>query len=182
MDDAHAHDHLRNQCVNDECFVCGSRNSAGLNAQFVEDETTHELVGIFYGRQEHLSYPGRLHGGIASAMIDETIGRAFIIGHPNRWGVTMELSVRFHKPTPLGVPLFCRAHLTKETHRTFEGAATLETQDGTVCVSGKATYLILPVEKILDEMGAATTYVWENDPRPIPEALFEEQSSKSRMP
>ena len=29
----HTHHHLQNQHVNDECFVCGSENVAGLNAQ-----------------------------------------------------------------------------------------------------------------------------------------------------
>ncbi len=171
---AHTHHHLQNQHVNDECFVCGSENVAGLNAQFVEDEETGELVGVFVAKHEHLSYPGRVHGGVAAAMIDETIGRAFIIGHPDRWGVTMELSVRYRKPTPLGVPLYCRARLTKESHRTFEGDATLETEDGTVCVTGTAKYLILPVEKIMGQMGEEGTYVWDPDPRPIPEFLLNE--------
>ena len=171
---AHVHQHLQNQRVNDECFVCGSENPAGLHGQFVEDEETGELVGIFTARHEHLSYPGRVHGGVASAMLDETIGRAFIIGHPDLWGVTMKLETRFHRPTPLGEPLYCRAHVTKETRRTFEGEGRLETADGTLCVSGRATYYICPVEKILADMGEDGTYVWDPDPREIPDGLFDE--------
>lgn len=167
----HHHGHLKNQCVNDGCFVCGSENPFGLHAQFVEDEETGELVGIFTGREEHLSYPGRLHGGIAAAMLDETIGRAFIVGHPDLWGVTMKLETRYHRPTPLGEPLYCHARITRETHRTFEGEGTLETADGTVCVSGKATYYVCPVEKIIAEVGEEGSYVWEPDPREIPSEL-----------
>lgn len=168
------HDHIRNQCINDECFVCGTNNPAGLHAQFVEDEETNELVGIFTGRDEHLSYPGRLHGGVAAAIIDETVGRAYLVRHPGYWGVTMKLELRYRKPTPLGVPLHCRAHITKETHRTFEGEATLGPADGEVCVMGKATYYLCPVEKILHEVGVeGDSYVWDPDPRKIPEGLFE---------
>ena len=166
----HAHAHLNNQCVNDMCFVCGTDNVAGLKAQFVEDHENHELVCIFEGRDEHQSYQGRLHGGIASAVIDETVGRAYLVDHPGYWGVTVKLETRYHKPTPLGEPLYCRAHITRESRRLFEGEGTIETADGTVCVTGKATYYLAPVEKIVSEMGGGDgAYVWEPDPREIPE-------------
>ena len=126
---------------------------------------------MFVGRPEYNSYPGRLHGGVASAMLDETIGRAFTVGRPDTWGVTMRLETRYHRPTPLGETLYCRARITRETRRTFEGEGTLETADGTVCVSGKATYLKLGVDQILEQTDSSGSYVWEPDEREIPEAV-----------
>ena len=42
-------------------------------------------------REEHQSYPGRLHGGISSTILDETIGRAILLLQPDVWGVTVEI-------------------------------------------------------------------------------------------
>ena len=73
------------------CFVCGLKNRYGLKAQFYETEN-NEIVAIFKGEEEHQGYPGRLHGGIAASILDETIGRAININSENElWGVTLEL-------------------------------------------------------------------------------------------
>ena len=60
------------------CFVCGLRNSLGLRASFYELDNG-DLVATFTPETEHQGYPGRLHGGIASAVLDETIGRAILL-------------------------------------------------------------------------------------------------------
>src|SRR5450756_1503532 len=92
------------------CLVCGADNPFGLQARFYELEaegaTGRELLGVFTLREEHQSYPGRLHGGISSAILDETIGRAITIAHPGTWGVTAELTLRYRKPLPLTCLLY----------------------------------------------------------------------------
>lgn len=74
------------QNVSRMCLVCGVENVAGLRGRFLELEDG-ELLGVFEPRAEHQGYPGRLHGGIASAILDETIGRAITVAHPDTWGV-----------------------------------------------------------------------------------------------
>ena len=74
-------------------------------------------------REEHQSYPGRLHGGVSSAILDETIGRAILLLQPDAWGVTVEFSVRFRRPLPLDEEIRCVARITRDTSRLFEGAA-----------------------------------------------------------
>lgn len=52
------------------------------------------------GKQQ--SYPGRLHGGITTALLDETIGRAIMIRYEEMlWGVTVEFTTKFKKPIPI---------------------------------------------------------------------------------
>ena len=75
------------------CLVCGMENSFGLKAFFYELEN-NELLAVFSPLAEHQSYPGRLHSGIASAMLDETIGRAILIKNQDVWGVTVELNLK----------------------------------------------------------------------------------------
>lgn len=56
------------------CFVCGLKNVAGLKASFYETEDG-ALVATFTPAAVHQSYPGRLHGGIASTILDTAPGR-----------------------------------------------------------------------------------------------------------
>ena len=71
------------------CLVCGLKNPFGLKASFYELEND-ELLAIFRPSEEHQSYPGRLHGGIATAVLDETIGRAILMKVEDIWGVTID--------------------------------------------------------------------------------------------
>ena len=83
------------------CFVCGKKNNSGLKASFYETDKD-ELIAIFKPQQDHQGYPGRLHGGIAAAILDETIGRNINMGrNQDVWGVTLEFSIKFRKPVPL---------------------------------------------------------------------------------
>jgi uncharacterized protein (TIGR00369 family) len=132
------------------CLVCGLRNSLGLQASFFELEG-EQLAALFTPRQEHQGYPGRLHGGIATAILDETIGRAILIRHPDEiWGVTAGLSVRFRQPAPLGQELRVIARITHETKRYFEGAGQILLPDGSVAVEASGKYFKFSLAKIAD--------------------------------
>ena len=110
-----------------------------------------ELLAIFQPLEEHQSYPGRLHGGIATAILDETIGRAIMIRHEGDiWGVTLEFSIRFKQPIPLDEELRVIGRITKENSRSFEGTGEILLPDGTVATEGRGKYIKLPLEKIAD--------------------------------
>ena len=82
------------------CLVCGLKNRFGLRSFFYELDSD-ELLAAFKPMAEHQSYPGRLHGGIAMAILDETIGRAIMMNYTEEiWGVTLEFTIRFKKPIP----------------------------------------------------------------------------------
>ena len=137
------------QNVSSQCVVCGEHNPFSLMTKFFELDDDY-LVGVFLPKDHHQSYPGRMHGGMISSVIDETIGRAVQIKDPSMWGVTGELKVRFLKPTPLGEELHCFAKLTMENSRMFKGVAILETSAGELLATGSATYVKLDVEKIAE--------------------------------
>ena len=59
------------------CFVCGVNNPFGLHTDFYELEDG-TLAAKVTPSEHHQSYPGRLHGGVSAALLDETIGRAKI--------------------------------------------------------------------------------------------------------
>ena len=72
-----------------------------LNKKYAPVMENEYLVGKFSGINEHQSFPGRMHGGMISAILDEGIGRAIWIYEPSTWGVTTHLNVKYRKPVPL---------------------------------------------------------------------------------
>ena len=131
------------------CFVCGMSNSLGLKASFYE-MTNNELIALFTPQDVHQSYPGRLHGGIASTILDETIGRAILIKDTNLWGVTLELNVKFKKPVPYNEELKVICKITNETSRTFEGEGKIVLPNGDIAVTAQGKYYKMSVDKITD--------------------------------
>jgi acyl-coenzyme A thioesterase PaaI-like protein len=132
------------------CLVCGLKNPYGLKASFYELENK-ELVCMFTPAVMHQSYPGRLHGGITTAILDETIGRAIMIHYEEMlWGVTVEFTTKFKKPIPLDQDLRVVGRITSDTSRFFEGTGELLLPDGEVAATGYGKYIKMPLEKIAD--------------------------------
>ncbi|MBP1633977.1 MAG: thioesterase superfamily protein [Acidobacteria bacterium] len=132
------------------CLVCGLRNPLGLQASFYELDNG-ELVALVTAGDEHQSYPGRMHGGIATALLDETIGRAILRRYGEEvWGVTVEFTTRFLKPVPLGTELRVVGRITREEGRTFEGTGEILLPGGEVAATGAGKYVKLPIERIAD--------------------------------
>jgi acyl-coenzyme A thioesterase PaaI-like protein len=159
-------EHVQN--ISRMCLVCGRDNEFGLHARFFElaaeapaaggapaaepdlAPAGPELLGLFAVREEHQSYPGRLHGGISSTILDETIGRAILLLQPGAWGVTVEFTARFRKPVPLDDEIRCVARITRDTSRIFEGTGEILLADGSVAVEGSGKYIKQTLEGITD--------------------------------
>lgn len=129
------------------CLVCGLDNHLGLKASFYE-LGNDELVAIFKPLEQHQSYPGRLHGGIAGTILDETIGRAIMIKEEDIWGVTVELNIKYKKPIPLNEELKVVGRITKDSSRLFEGTGEIILKNGDIAVAAWGKYLKMPIQKI----------------------------------
>ena len=132
------------------CFVCGESNPAGVHVRFYEQEDG-SVLSRFTGLEQHQGYPGRMHGGVITAILDETIGRAIMVRHGEAiWGVTAELNLRFRKPVPLGVELTAVGRIVSENSRLFEGRGELLLPDGSVAVEATGKFVKLDIGKIAD--------------------------------
>lgn len=140
---------VRKQNNSKLCFVCGLNNDYSLKAAFYELEN-NEIIAIFKPLEGHQSYPGRLHGGVASSILDETIGRAINIKHDGIWGVTVELNVQYKKPIPLDEVLRVVGRITRDTSRIFEGTGEILLENGEVAATARGKYIKLPIDKIAD--------------------------------
>lgn len=129
------------------CILCGIENPCGVKASFYEMED-NSVIALFSFKEMHQSYPERTHGGMISAMLDETIGRAIWAIEPNTWGVTANLQVKFRKPVPYEIPLKAVGSITENKSRLFKGVGRIETMEGEVLAEAEATYVKLPLSKI----------------------------------
>jgi acyl-coenzyme A thioesterase PaaI-like protein len=139
------------------CFICGVRNEASLHVAFYDHLSVAgkpEVLARFTARPIHQGYPGRIHGGVATGLLDEVIGRAINTGKSENadmvWGVAVELSSKFHQPVPLEIELTACGRITHERRRLFEGTGEIYLPDGSVAVSAKARYIKLPLDAISD--------------------------------
>jgi acyl-coenzyme A thioesterase PaaI-like protein len=89
-----------------------------------------------------------MHGGIISAIIDETVGRAIQMIEPDTFGVTTSLNVDYKKPVPLDTDLICFGRITLNNRFVFEGEGKIVNREGIVLATGYIKYFKLPTEKI----------------------------------
>jgi acyl-coenzyme A thioesterase PaaI-like protein len=127
------------------CFVCGMENPIGLRASFYED-VDGRVILKYTPREEHQGYPGFVHGGIISALMDEAIGR--VVTSRDIWAVTAKLELKFRKPVPLGEEFTIVGELLRLRPRSFEARGELRLADGTLAVEGYGLYVRLPDEEI----------------------------------
>ena len=127
------------------CFLCGLDNPIGLKLAFYE-EAEGRVVAHFVPREEHQGYPGVLHGGIACAVLDETIGRTLV--RRDIWAMTVDLHVRFHQPIPLNQRLTVVGELERLRSRTMEGRGEIRLADGSAAATAEAKYIRLADDKV----------------------------------
>ncbi len=138
---------IKKQSNSKDCIVCGISNPYGVHASFYEMED-HSLIAVFSFDPNHQSYPERTHGGLISALIDETVGRAIWIDEPKTYACTIKLEVSFHKAVPYGEKLYCVGRIDKRNAISFEGHAEIKNKKGELLANGKALYMKLKLEQI----------------------------------
>ena len=100
------------------CIICGLDNKYGLRAPFYNMEDGSVMTKFQY-REEHQSYPGRVHGGLITAMLDEMGLRALWAKKQNEeeFGVTISLDTKYRKPVPYKQDLIGKGILVKENSK-----------------------------------------------------------------
>lgn len=134
------------------CFGCGRDNPRGHRIKTY----WREGVGVarFTPHAEHLSFPGFVYGGLIASLIDchaigtaaaerlAASGGAFAPDAAPRY-VTGSLSVRYLKPTPIGVEL----ELVGRVREAGERKSIVEVElsaDGVVTATGEVVAVRMP--------------------------------------
>lgn len=108
---------------NNSCYVCGKDNPAGLQVEFTLNETERTLTGRFIPRPVHEGWEGIVHGGIITALLDESMVKlAAWLGIP---AVSAEITVKFKSPASPGDELIITARLLRDAGRLIEAEASV---------------------------------------------------------
>lgn len=113
------------------CFVCGPENLQGLGVRFTVEEGL--AAATYTIRAEHQGYTGVSHGGILAALLDEAMVYAAV--SLGRWAATAEMTVRYHRPVPIGEPFLVEAEVSRQVRRLVECRAQILSADRTVFAS-----------------------------------------------
>lgn len=129
------------------CYACGNANEHGLHMEFRREGD--RTICEYAPREYQQGYPGRMHGGIVTTMIDEAMGWA--VYHAREWGATARLSVRFRKPVRLDEHLRIEAWIVRNKHRLMELRAEMRDSAGELLAEGDGTFMKLD-ERFAGEM------------------------------
>lgn len=122
--------------------VSGSANPLSIGLRIGREGD--EAVGRVTLERGWEGAPGRSHGGIVAACIDETIGGLLpVLGE---MAFTGELAIRYQAPCPMGIPLEFRAWLEHRDGRKLHVSCT-GTADGVVFARATALFIVVDLER-----------------------------------
>ena len=129
------------------CFACGPRNPYGLKLHFERDGD--RIVSRFTALEEYQGFPGYLHGGIITALLDEVMSRVSIVNQ-NRWSMTAGIDVHFRKPVFIGQEVTAVAEHLETNRRVVTAQAELVLPDGTVAAKATGRFFLVPEERLAE--------------------------------
>lgn len=131
------------------CMICGLDNEYGVNAPFYNMEDG-SVMTLFRYKMQHQSYPGRVHGGMITAMLDEMGIRALWARDLSEeiFGVTLSLETKYRKPVPYETDLIGQGVVVKENSKFIVTETTIMDVFGDVLANGEIKYIKMDTQKI----------------------------------
>jgi len=121
------------------------------------DNGVDEVISYVTVPDEYQSYPGIVHGGITTSILDEAVGRVAMIGDHHHFMVSVKLEVKFRKPVPLETPLKVVGKIIKIKGRLGQAEGKIHLEDGSVAAEASMTLADVPKEILesasWDELG-----------------------------
>jgi acyl-coenzyme A thioesterase PaaI-like protein len=124
------------------CFGCSPDNEIGLRLRFFAEEDG-TCWTEYEPRVLHSGFPGILHGGIASTVLDEL---AFwtVFNASNRFGLTGRLNLKYKAAVPVGSKLRAECSVISGKGRIYQLALQLvHPVTREVYVEGDSTYILV---------------------------------------
>lgn len=129
------------------CVICGLDNAFGVKAQFYNMQDG-SVMTEFEFKEEHQSYPQRVHGGFIAAMLDELGLRACWTKDEYTFGVTTTIEVKYRKPVPYNTKLIGRGRIERESNRFLIAHTEIMDEYGKVLANAQVNYIKLSLEQI----------------------------------
>ena len=139
---------IHNQ-VHPNCVVCSSTNNKGLHLEFVSSNNGG-VTATFWCDEAFEGYPGVLHGGVISSILDGAMGHCMFAR--GQAAVTAEMTIRFRHPVVTNQEAIVSARIARSSHPLFLLEAEI-LQAEQVKVTAKGKFLDHPqLTDVLEEI------------------------------
>jgi uncharacterized protein (TIGR00369 family) len=121
------------------CFACGRDNPIGLKLKL--QRVGEAVMTEFTPEEHHQGWPGVVHGGIITAILDEAMSYVPLFQGLNC--VTAKMEIRLHNAARVGQKLLVSSHITRKTRKLIEARAEMVLEDSTPIAEGKSIMYIV---------------------------------------
>lgn len=129
------------------CFVCGLENDHGLKLSFYQEDDGSVVVD-YTVPDYYQGYPGVVHGGIVTTLMDEVIGRVLMVGDINRFMATAKLTTRYRRPVPTSKPIRIVGRMVNDRGRVAEARAEIFGPDGEMLAEAEGLMVAISEEAL----------------------------------
>jgi uncharacterized protein (TIGR00369 family) len=112
------------------CFVCGKKNTAGLQLEFGQNAQSGETEARVAFPVQLQGWRSTVHGGLLATVLDETMIKAAAAAGFKC--VTAEITVKFKKPAMTGIPYLAAGKVLETRGRIVSAAGRICDADGQV--------------------------------------------------
>ena len=126
--------------VHPECIVCGIANTKGLHLKFETVDDGSVKAG-FQCTKAFEGYPGILHGGVISTILDGAMGQCMFAR--GQTAVTVEMTTRFRHPVNTGHEATVHAWIIRSSHPLYLLEAEI-IQNGEIKATAKSKFYDQP--------------------------------------
>ncbi|MFC1970591.1 PaaI family thioesterase [Chloroflexota bacterium] len=121
------------------CFGCGHNNPIRLKLSFTRDGDTCQAE--FTPGQAHQGWPGFVHGGILTCLLDEAMSYAAYF--KGITCLTTSMQIRLRQPVKVEVPLVITASVTRNRKKLIEASASVCLKDGTIIAESTSKQFVV---------------------------------------
>jgi len=121
------------------CFGCGSKNPIGLKLNFKWDGKTARTE--FTPARFYQGWPGLLHGGIITTLLDEAM--SYAVRFNGLDFLTARIQTNYKRPIRIDEPLVIAASIARKKGRYIEAKASVSLPDSTVMAEGTGTFVVI---------------------------------------
>ncbi len=124
------------------CFGCSTTNPRGLHLSFLKVDRG-VVEARYVALPEFCGMDGIVHGGVQAAILDEAMGFALHAAFDTRDetnAATIELNLKYLRPTPTGEELLVRARFVRAEARDVWVTGEIRDAEGTLCTEAESRW------------------------------------------
>lgn len=134
-----------------QCFGCSPRNRIGLALKMYRTEDGGLATDVTFS-DDYASYPGVVHGGIVSVLVDELMGDLLALDR-GMLAFSVTLRTKFLRPLQTRTPYRAVAHITREGNGVVHTEADVLSVAGDVHAMSSSSYQPISSDQAEGHMG-----------------------------